>query len=462
MSFHSKVTSVFSSKDLLVLVIAALIQFTTSFIGSMLQVAIPLMSADLNLTIELANWVTIAYMVALVSVSIPLSRVISQYGVKRFTTIGVIILIIGLAMSAFSPDIYFLLFSRVIQGIAVSILLITIYMFVVNQISEDNVGTALGIVGSSGYIGMTSAPTISGFVVYYLSWRMLFVLLVFVFIIELVLLSRLDGEWKSDAKPINVKGSFFFIVIMVMFILGLNMITESWGLYALILSIISLIIFIRIEKNSPNQIFNLNLFKNFKYVVGNYAAFVAYFITFISTYILNFHFQYVLGFDSRITGVILLSTPIVMVLISPTSGKLADRYDGRVLAGFAMLILLGVMVSLCFIDLLPLYLLIAVMIVQGIGHGLFSPPNNKFVLTLVDKDDLGDASSLLTSSKEVGKSVSLAIYNVICLVLIGNQVISSANVEGLVSSSHIMMAIASVLTLSAVILLFYSKVHYSD
>ena len=81
MKFHSK----FSSKDLLILTIAALTQFTTSFIGSMVQVAIPLISKELNLTIEFANWITIAYMVALIAVSIPASRVISQYGVKKFT-----------------------------------------------------------------------------------------------------------------------------------------------------------------------------------------------------------------------------------------------------------------------------------------------------------------------------------------------------------------------------------------
>ena len=458
LKFYSK----FSSKDLLVLVIAALIQFATSFIGSMIQVALPLMSNDLNLTIELANWVSISYMVALIAVSIPLSRVISQYGVKKSTIIGVIVLGIGLLMSAAAPDIYFLLFSRVIQGISVAVLLISIYMFVVNQISEDNVGSALGIVGSMGYIGMTSAPTISGFIVYYLSWRLLFVILGLVFIILLVLLSRLDGDWKSDSKPINVKGSFFYVVLMVLFVIGLTNITRPFGVPLLILSLISFIVFVKVEIHNSNTIFNLNLFRDFKYVVGNYAAFIAYFITFISTYILNFHLQYVFGFDSRIAGIILLSTPLVMVLISPASGKLADKYDDRVLAGIAMSILLFVMVSLCFIELLPLYLLLAVMIVQGIGHGLFSPPNNRYVLTLVDKDDLGDASSMLTSSKEIGKTVSLATYDVICLIIIGNQMIGSNTIPGLISSSHIIMAIAAVLTLSAAILLFYSKFHYDN
>ena len=423
MSFLSGHNSKFSSKDMLVLVIAALIQFITSFIGSMIQVAIPLMSSDLNLTIELANWISISYMIALIAVSIPLSRVISKYGVKRFTIIGVIVLSIGLIMSAIASDVYFLLFSRVIQGISVAVLLISIYMFVVNQISEDNVGSALGIVGSMGYIGMTSAPTISGFVVYYLSWRPLFVVMAVALVIELILLFKIDGEWKNDSKTINVRGSFFYILIMILFVLGLTNITRPFGVPLLILSFISFFIFVKVEIHNSNTIFDLNLFRDFRYMVGNYAAFIAYFITFISTYILNFHLQYVLGFDSRIAGIILLSTPLIMVLVSPYSGKLSDKYDDRVLAGIAMSILLVVMFSLCFIELLPLYLLVAVMIVQGIGHGLFSPPNNKYVLTLVDNDDLGDASSMLTSSKEIGKTISLSTYNVICLVIIGNQAI---------------------------------------
>ena len=450
----------FGSQDLMIIIIAALTQFATSFIGSMIQVALPIMSNELNLTIELANWVSLSYMVILIAVSIPLSKVISKYGVKRFTIYGILILMVGLAMSAVSVDVYFLLLSRAIQGFAIAILLISIYMFVVNQISEENVGSALGIVGSCGYIGMTSAPTISGFIVYYLSWRMMFVALILVFLIELILLYRLDFEWTSqDKSPINIEGSISYIIIMILFIVGLNYIT-TWGIYALAISIVFFIIFIKLEHNNSNAIYNLNLLKDLKYVIGNYAAFVAYFITFIATYIINFHFQYVLGYDSRITGVFLLITPVVMVLISPTAGRISDKYDGRVIAGAAMTVLLLVMLSLCFIEVWPLYALIGIMIIQGIGHGFFSPPNNKFVLTSVDDEDLGDASSLLTTSKEVGKTVSLAIYNIICVLLIGNQEIGANNIPALISSSHIIMRIAAVLTLSAAILLFYSKFHY--
>ena len=202
----------FTSKDLLVLAIASLIQLAISFLGSMIQVALPLMSKELNLTIEFANWITISYMVAFIAVSIPLSRVISQYDIKKITIYGIVILIIGLTMSIFSPNIYFILLSRVIQGISAAILLITIYMFIVNQVSNDNIGSGLGIVGACGYLGMSIAPTLSGFIVYYLSWRMLFIILVIVFIICLILLLKLDSEWKSDQNPINKTSSFFTLL----------------------------------------------------------------------------------------------------------------------------------------------------------------------------------------------------------------------------------------------------------
>ena len=107
----------FNSKELQIIIIAAVTQMATSFIGGMIQVALPLISGEMNLTIQLANWVSLSYMVALIAVSIPLGKVISKYGVKRYTIYGIIVLIAGLAMSALSFDINILLFSRVIQGL---------------------------------------------------------------------------------------------------------------------------------------------------------------------------------------------------------------------------------------------------------------------------------------------------------------------------------------------------------
>ena len=67
-------------------------------------------------------------------------------------------------------------------------------MMIVLEMPEEKTGRALGIVGSSGYIGMTIAPSIAGFISYYLSWRGAFVFIVPLLIFQLFLIHRIEGE----------------------------------------------------------------------------------------------------------------------------------------------------------------------------------------------------------------------------------------------------------------------------
>ena len=109
------------------------------------------------------------------------------------------------------------------------------------------------------------------------------------------------------------------------------------------------------------------------------------------------------------------------------------------------------------IHIFRIYSFIISLIIQRIGHGLFSSPNNKYVLTLVSVDDLPDASALLSSIKDIGQMLSLAIFNVICAVYIGNIPLEQ-NITSLTQSSKLIMIIAALVSLSTIILLFLSKI----
>lgn len=101
------------------------------------------------------------------------------------------------------------------------------------------------------------------------------------------------------------------------------------------------------------------------------------------------------------------------------------------------------------------------MCLQGTGNGMFSAPNNKYVLTLVDENDLADASSVLSTSKEFGKILSAGIFTLILSIFIGNQDFGPEHVDHLlIQSTNLMMFICILVTLSATILLFYSKYKY--
>ncbi len=132
---------------------------------------------------------------ASISISIPLSKIISQKGVKKFTGVATVGLIIGLLISTFAVHTNMFLLSRIIQGCSCAILYFSVYMMIVLEMPEEKTGRALRIVGSSGYIGMTIAPSIAGFISYYLSWRGAFVFIVPLLIFQLFLIHRIEGEW---------------------------------------------------------------------------------------------------------------------------------------------------------------------------------------------------------------------------------------------------------------------------
>ena len=196
-------------------------------------------------------------------------------------------------------------------------------------------------------------------------------------------------------------------------------------------------------------------------MIGNYAAMITYFTTTISIVVLSLHLQYILNIEAIFVSFILLIAPIIMVGASTFSGRLSNRIDSRLISGVAMMLVCVSSILFFLVDLISFDLILVACALQGIGNGLFSAPNNKYVLTLVDEEDLPDASSVLSTSKEFGKILSSGIFTVILSIFIGNQQLGLDHIDHLfVQASNLMMFICILLNLSAAILLFYSKSRY--
>ena len=226
----------------------------------------------------------------------------------------------------------------------------------------------------------------------------------------------------------------------------------------IIVSFIILVIFLYYENHISNPRYDLSIFKNIKFVLGNFSAFVMYFMTFIASYILNYYLQYVLGYDSVITGLFLLTTPVAVVLVSIFAGKLSDKIDERILSSVALMFILIDVCLLFFMDVIPIYLLLAACILQGIGHGMFSSPNNRFVLTHVSEKDLSNASAILSTNKDVGKGISLALYSIICGFILGTSGRVVDDIASFLISSKITLTISIVLGIIAFVLLIFNKI----
>ena len=367
-------------------------------------------------------------------------------------------MILGLLLSAFAVNIEMFLLSRIIQGINCAILYFSIYMMIILEIPEGKTGHILGIVGSAGYVGMTVAPSLAGVVSHFLSWRFAFLMIIPLLAFQLFLAHYLADEWTTEKRPIDNAGSLLYVLFIVFLIYGLSNVVRGGALF-LIVAAALLAIFVIFEKRKSYPVYNLNLLRNVQYVIGNYSSAIGYFATFIATYVLSLHLQVVLGIDSGTAGLILFITPVLMVFAAPYAGRLSDRHDPRIISAMSMVIILGSLIIFALLEYVPFYMIILGVVLQGIGHGLFSSPNNRYVLTSVEVEDLADASSFLSTVKEMGKLFSTTIFNVICVAFVGQMEVSR-NVPGLIMSSRCMMFVCIIMALSCIILLLISKYYF--
>lgn len=429
-------------------------------IANMTIVALPDIALSLDLSADAILWVNLIYLISFVAFSLPFSKIISQYGVKRCTAASLLLLFVSIIISVFSVNDIMFLISRLIQGFTSASLAVSLYVMVVEEFEESEIGSALGIVSSAGYLGMLIAPSFMGAMIYLFDWRSAFLILIPIIAVILIFLSKVEYEWAAEKRPIDNKGSLIYIIIMILFTYGITELDIN-GVYYLIASIILFAIFFKLELHTNEPIFNFSLIKNVKYVIGNYAAMATYFTTTIAITALSLHMQYVLNTEEYIVGLVLIIAPIIMIGLSGLSGRLSNRIDPRLISGVAMMFICASSIIFFYIDFIPFYLILVACVLQGTGNGLFSAPNNKYVLTLVEERDLPDASSVLSTSKEFGKILSSGIFTLILSIYIGNQDLGPEHLDhNLIMSTNLMMFICILVTFSAGVLLFYSKYRY--
>ena len=448
------------SEEKLVVIVAALSQLTMQLIANMATVIIPEIAMEMNVSADIQLYINIIYLCSLVAISIPLAKMIAQYGVKKSVKISCALLIISLLLCAFSFNFYMILLARFIQGVCCAILGISIYMMLVEELEDEALGTALGIVGSCGYVGLMLAPSLTGLITHYSDWRMAFLLLVPLFVVQLILLQMIKSEWTQEKMPIDKIGSIIYIAMMILFTIGLAELDSVYNIFIPI-SITLLVLFVIYEKRQEHPILNVSIFRNAKLAIGTNAAMATYFVTSIAITVLTYHLVYPSDMDLNMVGLILLITPLTMVFVSIIAGKMSSKVDPRKISGCALLLIGVSMLMLACLSYLSIELIILACLIQGIGHGFFSSPNNKYVLTLPEEKNLADTTAVLATSKEFGKILSSGIYTLLFASILENVVLGPPEYDkSLMFTNHIMMVITLVIVFSAAILLFYSLYKY--
>jgi MFS family permease len=208
------------------------------------------------------------------------------------------------------------------------------------------------------------------------------------------------------------------------------------------------IIFLLVENKISNPVFDIRLIlKNRVFAFSGIAALINYSATSAIAFFISLYLQYLKGLDARSAGLIMISQPVAMTLLSPLAGKLSDKKNPGVIASIGMGITALGLILLCFITQSTHdYIIVLLLFLLGTGFGIFSSPNSNAIMSSVEKRHLGIASGVVGTMRMIGQMMSMGIAMMLISLFIGKQTINPETYRKLISAMRTGFIIFSVLS----------------
>jgi MFS family permease len=315
-------------------------------------------------------------------------------------------------------------------------------------------GKMLGINVSAVYLGLSMGPFFGGFLTQQLGWRSIFLICIPVGLIA-VILTFIKLKKFTDTKHqdgIDFFGSLCYIFALIGLVYGSINLGKNFGWMWFITGIFFFVLFLVQSNRTKFPVFEIRLFtRNRLFAFSNLAALINYSATFAIVFLLSLHLQKVKALSPQAAGIILISQPIVMTLLSPVAGRLSDRWEPRLLASLGM-----------FLNAVGLFLLstisqstsngtiVALLLFMGFGFALFSSPTMNTIMSSVERKHYGIASGTSATMRVLGQMVSMSVATMIFAFYFGSGQIKNVPVPVFVKSEQISFLVFGCLCLTGV------------
>lgn len=428
------------------LFVATLTSFIGPFMISSVNVALPVIQRELQMNAVELSWIATSYLLAIAVFLLPAGKLADIHGRKRVFAIGLAIYTVGATLAAFANSAATLILSRVVQGIGGALFITTGMAILTSIFPPQRRGRVIGIYVAAVYIGLSVGPFAGGYITNYLGWRTIFGLMAPFSALSLFMtLRHLKGEWYGEkGEKLDVPGSLYYGCSIIAFVYGATKLPSLTGISLTLTGIVGLTFFIWQQKHSSSPLFHVELFSiNKIFAYSSYAALLNYSATFGITFMVSLYLQFIKGLSPQAAGTVLMAQPVMMALLSPVAGRLADRIEPRILASTGMTITaIGVLLFSRLHEATPIPLIIANLIFLGIGFALFSSPNMSAMMGAVEKRHYGLASGLVATMRLLGQMCSMALATVILAMVVGREAIAPENYDRFLASVGIVFVIS--------------------
>ena len=405
----------------LVLSIAVLASFVSFLDGSVINVALPAISAELGGGLSTQQWVVDAYLITLGSLILVAGSLSDVYGRIVVIRAGLIGFGSTSLMCAFAPTAEFLIISRGLQGIAGALLVPSSLALILSTFRGPAQGKAIGLWTAWTSGAFLAGPVLGGLFVDFLSWRWVFAINILPIAVTLGLLLTLGQkderqtgvriDWVSALLGVvGLAGPVFALIEQDNFGLSSPVIWVSF-----VVGVISLAAFIRRQQVVKDPMMPLGLFGVRNFGFGNVATVFIYGALSLGSFVLTVYLQQTVGYSATLAGAAFLPVTILNIALSTWVGSLSGRFGprlfmtaGPLLAGVGFLLTLGLGEGANYVtEVLPGIL------VFGLGLTLTVAPLTSAILGSISERQAGIGSAINNALARIAGLVTIALVGVI-------------------------------------------------
>jgi EmrB/QacA subfamily drug resistance transporter len=393
--------------------------------GTIVNVALPSIGADLDAGLAGLQWILDGYLVTLTALLLLGGSLGDRFGRRRVFAVGLGLFTAASVLCGLAPSTEALVGARAVQGVGGALLVPGSLALLSATVHPDDRARAVG--AWSGLTGVSSAigPLLGGWLVDHASWRWAFLLNVPLAAVVLVVLRRVPESVDADApRHLDLPGAASVAAGLALLAAGLIGGGDGWAPLDVaggVAGVVLLVAFVAIERRSPDPMLPLGLFASAQFTGANLVTFAVYAGLGAAFFLVVVDLQVALGYSALEAGTAMVPVTILMLLLSARAGALAQRIGARlpmtvgpVLVGAGLLVLGQVGPGDAYLSaVLPGASLF------GLGLAVTVAPLTAAVLAAVDEHHLGVGSATNNAVARLAGLLAVAVLPAAAGVEIG-------------------------------------------
>ena len=385
-----------------------------------LNVAAPALMMRFGIGQDRVQLVVTVFMLANTIAMLPSPWLIERFGLRRCFLAALLLLAVGSALGAMSPNFLFLLCMRVVQGCAAGMLMPMGAIIVIQSFPLDQQGRASGLLGFGVILAPAVAPGIGGLLIDHSGWEsVLLMSLPFCALAWPGAVRYLPNDRTGTHPDFDWRGTAALVLLTVSLLACASSIKGNsgalwWAGACALLALVSLNSFLRHARSQADAIISVAVFAQRRVTMGMFVSFAYGFGIYGSSYLIPVFLQTVMGLSATQSGGILVPAGIVLAGIMPLAGWLADYSQPRLLTAAGLLLFAASYFGMWLYSPDMSYMALMMLTILGrIGVGLLIASLNQAALRHLHGKLLGQSAMLISYLRMLGGFLGVALLAVL-------------------------------------------------